>query len=432
MSDKINFLKRIFGKLNKDQIINIIETKNPEWTTSKKKSKLKREELETDFMALSSYLIEEELEAFQEVALTKRTMGYPVYTYRIGESQSYLDNVVKETNNYTFLNSNQITVENIEVNENIYRFKMQIKQHNETRMQEILNPDNLIARYPVEIILNKKNNILSMIAGTDNVRDIAEKFIKQVIKWDLVNLEISEDFTQSYEIGSTHFKTALIIDFVYNRLKKLNINAKFKELKFLTGRESARSKGIRNVTINGNDILSSQLACEYVTVGSAVVSFKLDLIYQSRSFSAAFYFKGDNSNQLKFVLVDLPENIQEGIMSLMQNEYITMCDSGISDMDETKTRLSTIKDKYLAPDKYVFGSIQKVIIENNSLLLEILDNTKNEEIREIIAKTAYNNRVLLDNVGYDEEEDNLRNISVQLEIDFDNLEDIEDDVKVSI
>lgn len=84
-----------------------------------------------------------------------------------------------------------------------------------------------------------------------------------------------------------------------------------------------------------------------------------------------------------------------------------------------------IKEKYLAPDKFVFESIQNVILENNELLLEILNNTENEESRELIGKTAYNNRILLDNTGYSEEDNNLKLISEQLELDFDNFEEIE-------
>jgi hypothetical protein len=424
--NKEGFLRRILPKLNKEQTARMIKEKKPGWTPSKKIKNLKREDLETEFVSLATILNDDELEEFLEVALTKRTMGYPAYTFKITQKTVLDSNPVEEKSNYTFLNSNQVTINAIEDDANTCTFKMMIKEHSETRMQEVLNSDSLLSRHPVDIMIDKNQEVLTMIVGKDSIQEVAKRFIQQVIKWPIVTFDISEDFTQSYEIGTTHYRTALIIDFVYNRLKKLGYKANFKEIKFLTGSESARSSGIRNVTINGNDILSSQLACEYVTVGSAVISFKLDLIYQSRKFSAAFYFKGDNYTQLKIVLLDVPDDQQSQIMNKMQDEYIDMCNNGISDMEETKNRLAIIKKKYLAPDKFVFESIQNVILTNNELLSDILKNTDNEESRELIGKTAYNNRILLDNTGYSEEDSNLKTIFEQLELDFDSFEELEE------
>lgn len=413
-----SFLRRIFPKLGKEVVASILTEKSVGWVPQRAISKMKREDLLDDFLELSHVLDEDELEEFLELALTTRTIGYPAYTFKINDMSIVEENPVTELNNYTFLSSNQISINSIEDTAEKCNFKMQVKEHSEARMQDVLNSESLTARHPVEITVDKREGKLTMIVGKHSIEEMSKRFIQQVIKWPISGYNITEDFSQSYEIGTTNYKTALIIDFVYNRLKRLGYNAKFKEIKFLTRGESSRSKGIRNVTINGNDILSSQLACEYVTVGSAIISFKLDLIYADQKFSASFFLKGDDHSQLKIVLVDISESHQKSIMNTMQQEYIDMSTNGISDMGETKNRLEVIREKYLAPDKFVFESIQNVLQENNAFLLSILTRTEDEEIRELIGHTAYNNRILLDNTGFSEEDADLTEIAEQLSLDF--------------
>ncbi|RKD24550.1 hypothetical protein BEP19_09220 [Ammoniphilus oxalaticus] len=426
MTSKIrSFLNRIAPKLNKEELARIISEKKMGWKPSKRIDYLKREELVDDFLTLSTIIDEDELEEFLELALTKRTIGYPAYTFRLTSIRSLRENQIEEKHNYTFLNSNQITISSIQNNKDSCSFKMFIKEHNVARMQDILNSDSLQARHSIEILVDKKQEILTMIVGKDTTQETAKRFLQQVLRWPISTFDITENYAQSYEVGKTHFRTALIIDFVYNRLKRIGYTANFKEIKFLTGSESSRSTGIRNVTLNGNDILSSQLACEYVTVGSAVLSFKLDIIYNDIKFASSFYFKGDNYSQLKIVLIDVPEEYQRTFMYTMQNEYIDMCKSGISNVQETITRLNIIKGKYLAPDKFVFESIQNVIHENNQYLLEILAKASDEGIRELVGKTAYNNKILLDNTGFGDEDVSLKKLSEQLELVFDTLGELE-------
>ena len=77
---------------------------------------------------------------------------------------------------------------------------------------------------------------------------------------------------QVARIGSVSYKTAVLLDLVHNRLTEKGINSTFKEMKIFTGGGSRRD-GEKEVAIGGRALLSSQLACEYVTLGSHIIYF---------------------------------------------------------------------------------------------------------------------------------------------------------------
>ena len=76
--------------------------------------------------------------------------------------------------------------------------------------------------------------------------------------------------------------------------------SRFKEIKFNT-KQKHTTDGIRNITINGRNLLSSQLACQYITLGSDILSFKVDMTYNDVDFTTLFSLKGKERRYIKLL-----------------------------------------------------------------------------------------------------------------------------------
>jgi len=425
---KQEILRRVFNRLNKETVVEVIQRVNPSWSPSKKQRRVKKELL-NDFLTLADIINDEDIEDFVEMAVMTKQIGLPAYTYKVNDLNFLEDHPIQNIKDYILLEKFSITVEEHSDLERSLNMVLRIKEYNERwRHGGVLDRNSLTAVYKINVELDKNKNKVTFNAGNDQINEVTKKFVTQALNWPIISYRILEKTNQSYQIGNASFKTAILLDFINNRLNPNGIDAKFKEIKFNTRGKLHNNEGIRNVTINGNDILSSQLACEYITLGSGIVSFKLSMTYEEQSFSAIFSLKGKDSDIMKIVIVDLDgQDIKEEIMDIIQEHYIEMCIEGIRDMDSTKRILETIYDKYSKGDKFVFQVIQDSVLKVNRCLLESIEKTGIEDdFYDLMNDIVHNNKIILDAAGYSGINEDLDKIMNTLESDFTDLD--EDDV----
>ncbi len=426
--DKTGFLNRVFKKIPKNGVIELIPTYITDWTPSKKQKRIKKE-LYDDFMKLENHIGVEHIEEILEFAIMSRTIGYPAYTYKldvskIGEIDLSKESVFNNTQSILFKEVYQISIENPVNEDESFNFTLRIKEYNSLKIYDSFDSTSLNGIYKVDIKLDRKSNKLTICAGNENINEVCKEFVKEHIKWPIETYLLEENINQAYQIGNTDFKTAAVLDFVHNRLKVEGFESTFKEIKFFTEPgQSSRSEGIKNITINGDNILSSQLACEYITVGSAIISFKLDIQREDFVFSAIFSLKGKENKQMKIVLIDTDEE-SEDIMNYMQAQYIEMCKDGLKNLDETLKTLATIREKFNEGDKYVFHSVKNSVLKTSDILLNVLKEYDcDDELVANIYDLAYNNEVLLDSIGYNEGREKLEEIYEIIGYDEEDFED---------
>ncbi len=139
--------------------------------------------------------------------------------------------------------------------------------------------------------------------------------------------------------------------------------SRFKEIKFNTKNKKHTTDGIRNITINGRNLLSSQLACEYITLGSDILSFKVDMTYNDVDFTTLFSLKGKEEDILKIVVIDSDDDIfKQQVIDIIQSEYIELCGAGLKNVQETSNLLKQIYEKFINGDRLV-----NEVIQNSSL-----------------------------------------------------------------
>ncbi|WP_158211755.1 hypothetical protein [Alkalihalobacterium alkalinitrilicum] len=430
---KQELLKRVFDKLNKNNVIDVIKAVNPMWVHDKKKQKRKKD-LFDDFLALSPLIRDEEIEEFVEMAVMTKNIGLPAFTYKVNKLDGIEDHI--EEREYVFLGSYIIKIEEVNSENNILKLNLRVKSYNEKwRTAGLLDMNSLTSVHNINLELDKVKQVATIFAGNDLIHQVVKDFCTVELKWPLVGYRIIEKTNQSFQVGSISFKTAVLLDFINNRLAPEGFISKFKEIKFNTTGKLQNSEGIRNVTINGNDILSSQLACEYITRGTSVISFKLNMIYSDREFSAIFSLKDKQYDLMKIVIVDVEDQtFKENVMRLIQDNYIEMCSDGIKDMKSTNALLDTIKTKFAQGDKFVNNVIETGILNVNKNLASLLEEAESEhDYFELVNQIVYNNKIILDAVGYSGIDENLEKIKEFLESDLSELdEENEDDQVVSV
>ena len=201
--------------------------------------------------------------------------------------------------------------------------------------------------------------VATIFTGNHYVQEVISEFLSFVLNWPIQNYRIREVPNQMNNIGNASFKTAALLDLISNRLKNKGFFSRIKEIKFNTKNKRHTNEGIRNITINGRNLLSSHLACEYITLGSDIISFKVDMTYNEEDFSTLFFLKGNDYDILKIVIAGQEDGVfKQEVIDIIQEEYIDMCNNGIHDIAETKKLLESIYDKFIHGDKFVNEVIQ--------------------------------------------------------------------------
>lgn len=315
------------------------------------------------------------------MAVMKKTIGLSAYTHRVSNHDFLEGKTIDQINteyaldNYVYQNIYTITANVVNINVNELVLNVRIKEYSEVWKTGIRNIEGLTSVYNQKVELKRGSGVVTIYSGNHEVRDVIKSLLETRFHWPLQPYAIKEITAQKNQIGSVSFKTAVILDFILNRLKEQHsISSGFKEIKFSLG---TGSDGIKNVTINGRDILTTPLACEYISLGHDIESFKVSMALNGVDFQGIFYLKGVNKDKLKIVIVDVDdETFKANVMSIIQNEYICLCNVGIFNLVATIQLLESIKIKFVHKDTLV-----KDAIESNTLnLLEIFIGLMNEKL----------------------------------------------------
>ncbi|MGZ4160475.1 MAG: hypothetical protein ACXVNF_06735, partial [Neobacillus sp.] len=293
------------------------------------------------------------------------------------------------------------------------KLSFRVKEYTTAWKTGVKNVESLSAVYSAKVNLNKKTHVLSIFTGNNEIHDVIVNYLSLEAKWPIEPFKMRK-FPNQISNENASYKTILMLDFVYNRLVLQGIKANFREIKFSTGSNQRKKEGIKDVTINGQNLLSSQLACEYITLGSDIVYFKLDMEYKSEAFTTIFYLFDYNYDKMKIVVVDNESVIfKNDVMKLIQTEYIAMCDNGLVDEKNTKRNLHNIYEKYSNKDVLLNKSIATNVFEaisSMSNMLELLDDG-NEIVQNSLRKFAQSNRAILDSIAYDGSSEKLDEIN---------------------
>lgn len=409
----IGVLERVFNKINKENVIEMISQKKAGWIPDKKNPK--KADLKADFLSLVEFINPDEIEDFIEMAVMSKTIGLPAYTYRVRSLDFLTDSKggnisLEDISNYPFQDKYLVSVEEIGDTEAELNLTIRLKEYAEVWRSGVRNTDTLSAVYKIDVVLDKRRRVVTIFTGNHYVQEVISAFLAFVLQWPIQNYKLREIPNQVYQIGNASFKTALLLDLISNRLQNKGIISKFKEIKFNTKNKRHTNEGIRNITINGRNLLSSQLACEYITLGSDIISFKIDMTYADMDFSTLFFLKGSQFDILKIVVAGQESNtFKQEVLDIIQEQYIDMCNNGMINIEETRKLLNQIYDKFIDGDKLLNEVIQVstlTLIESLTKNLDKLD-LENENIIEMIECFYRENKLILDTVGYDGENVNL-------------------------
>ena len=211
--------------------------------------------------------------------------------------------------------------------------------------------------------------------------------------------------------------------------------SRFKEIKFNT-KQKHTTDGIRNITINGRNLLSSQLACQYITLGSDILSFKVDMTYNDVDFTTLFSLKGKEEDILKIVVIDSDDDIfKQQVIDIIQSEYIELCSTGLKNVQETSDLLKQIYEKFIHGDKLI-----NEVIQNSSLKIikSIAGNLEkwdldDENNLEMLYSFYEENKIILDSVGYDDSNEDILKIKKYIGYDEEEKEqELSEDEEVVI
>ncbi|MGX5553059.1 hypothetical protein [Bacillus cereus] len=428
-----NILDEVFRKMNKENVMETLREKLGNWNPVKKNPK--KAELKEDFMGLARLIKPDEIEDFIEMAVMARTIGLPAYTYRV-TNLNFLNSTEDETRlrlediEDRPFQENLITIEGIEENETELKLTMRMKEYAGYWRLGVRNTDTLSAVYKIEVLLDKENLVATIFTGNHHVQEVVKNFLSSVLKWPIQSYKIREIFNQVNEIGSASYKTAILLDFIFSRLEEKGINSRYKEMKFNTKNTSHTNQGIRNITINGSNLLSSQLACEYITMGSDILSFKVDMTYNEIDFSALFFLKGSDFDILKIVVTGQDDvAFKQDVITIIQEEYIQMCNYGISNIENTKELLQQIYRKFINGDKLVNQAIQNSSLKIIDIVVKNLRkfDLQDEELHEMLSFIYKENKIILDSAGYAQINEGLNQIKQYIELDEEEIESYDED-----
>ncbi|GEC93576.1 hypothetical protein C7J99_21480 [Brevibacillus brevis] len=414
MVNKEGVLLRVLNRLKIEQAMEVIQEKFPGWTPEKKPKK--KADIQEKFLALAEVIREDEIEDFVQMAVMKKNVGLPAYTYKVLNTdfldgltsqeieQNYFKSDFRFNGIYTFSTEAEYTTGKLEL-------KVRLKEFDSSWRTGANDVNSLSAVYLSNVTLDIQQKVLTINSGNHQVQEEIVFFLKSVFKWPLQTYRVREITNQIYPLGSVSYKTAVLLDLIHHRLMQKGINSTFKEIKFDIG--SKRKDGIRDVAIGGRALLSSQLACEYITMGSNIVYFKVEMQLDGYNFSTKVYLKGQDTDILKIVIVDTDnEAIKRKAMKIIQNEYIDMCATGISNMQETTKLLESIKDRFVNKDQLITRAIKDSALKSIEVIASVLYqlDDQDERVVEALSEFIDSNRTILDSVGYDDPDANLDKI----------------------
>ncbi|MEW5553194.1 hypothetical protein ABGT22_25390 [Peribacillus frigoritolerans] len=348
--NKSTVLARAFNKLSKNELIEFMKDKKVGWVLDKKKKR--KMDLKNEFLNLESVLTYEEIVELAEMTVMRKTKGLPAYTYKLrnlGKIDGMELKEIKEKykRNFPLDNIYEINIIDVISNGDILEFLIKVKEFDAQWKNNIRDLGTLTAVYLNKVSINKTTSMISIEVGADNIAEVIVMFFSSRLGIGMEPYTIGTFNATTSERDSATEKTMLIFDFIYNRLPSRGISSNFNDMRFYIS-NTANSDGVSGVTIHGDDIITSDLACKYITLGNDIISFKATSVYDGEKVNINFNLKGKNHDKLKVVIMDnKSESFKLKVMEKIQLEYVLMCTHGIMDIGKTRTRLDPIYEKFV-------------------------------------------------------------------------------------
>ncbi|OAH59394.1 hypothetical protein AWH48_14735 [Domibacillus aminovorans] len=343
-------LEKAFHRFNKNQVIEYITGKKVGWVLDKKKKN--KEDLKNDFLQLEGSLSKQDIKDLAEMNVMKKKRGLSAYTYKFKHLGKLKDKTVEELQKEFIksfpLNSvYEIVLAGINIEGENIIVSLKVKEYGNYWKSGVQDLGSLTAFYDNKVIIEKNTKKVSIEAGDDNLEDVIADFLDKRLGLPLSPYTMGI-FNASYSNNdSATQKTMLIFDFIYNRLPARGISSSFNKVNFKI-KSNHQNGGVQGVSVHGDNIINSDEACKYITLGNDIVSFKTTSIYNGSKVNIEFSLKGKDFDRLKIVITDnKSEQIKQEVMEHIQEEYILMCTHGIKEIEKTRTKLEPIIQAFI-------------------------------------------------------------------------------------
>ncbi|MFJ8066099.1 hypothetical protein ACIQYS_15845 [Psychrobacillus sp. NPDC096426] len=342
-------IERAFDKSTTKQVIAYLKSKKPGWVRDKKKQKNKTD-LKVDFLSLSQILNEKDINDLVVMSVMKKNRGLPAYTYKTSNLGKLKDKSLQEmkdvfVKSYSQGGGYEVVLNDIEYSDEKYNLYTHVKEYETSWKTGVQDVGSISAVYNCKIIIDVKESVVSIEVGDDHIEGIIVKFLGSRLGLPIVPYTIT--VFNAVHSDSASEKTMLIFDYIYNRLPLKGISSSFNDVKFAIN-STTQTGGVKGVTIHGNDIISSDEACKYITLANDIISFKTTSLYKGSKVTVQFTLKGKQFDKLKITVMDnMSETLKQEIMGNLQTEYILMCKQGIKDMAKTRLILQPIYESFI-------------------------------------------------------------------------------------
>ncbi|WP_079914128.1 hypothetical protein [Paenibacillus sp. 32352] len=398
--NKRGVFDKLFNRITKEDSIEYITKYSP---TNEDLREKKKKELRQIFIDLAEIIPDDNFESFVELAVTKKMIGLPAYTYKLSNMDYFNKKTIEQLDggfrkqDHPMSNAYTISVNPYVPSLQLIELSFQIKEYSEHWRTGEQNIESITGVYYSNVTLDLVNNIITIHTGNDAIHETIVNFLGLVYGLPIVPYTLKRITTTWDANENASFKTALLLDFINNRLKSREISSNYKEIKF-----KVSSSDIKDVTINGKNILTSYLACEYITLGKDIDQFKVSMTFDDKNFTVSFMLKGRDLDILKIVILDTNDDIfKQDVMKLIQSEYIKMCSDGIANETEIKNLLQTIYKKFAQKDSQYTDTIEETTIKNLLIFSKILDRLNKDQVTiELVNDFLVNNKAALDSTGY--------------------------------
>lgn len=395
-------LEKLYSRLNTEDVLELIKKYSPTWDAGKK---IRKKDLLQEFLQLEEIIKPEEIKDLVEMAVMKKMIGLPAYTHKLDNIDFLSGKDLKslseeyEKKDHPYTGRTTFTVKIIKFDSNIFSLKIRIKEYASSWKTGSKDLESLTAIDTANVVINQTTKVLSIQAGSDAIYDLVSGYLKYVCRWPLTIYRISKSNGLSHSENAS-YKTTVLLDLVYNRLKERGIDSKFEEIKFKVGSDK---DDVKDVTMNGNQLLTSYLACEYITLGKDIIQFKVKASYEGASFTALFSLKGKDLDYLKIVIMETTnEQLKIKVMDTIQEEYIKMCDQGVSELSKIKKLLNSIYERFAKKEQVYTDVIENSVImgiESVAKLLNKLDK-EDTDVIEALQNIISANETILHSTGY--------------------------------
>ncbi|MBC2100104.1 hypothetical protein HCJ70_13720 [Listeria booriae] len=344
-------------------------------------------------------LVHFEDERLVELIVERNQQGFPLYSYHINSIDFFECDRVGEglllegIENERCSPCHQISIEDYTNNDDLLSFVAKIKEYTTEYSYGINARGSLENVYYIPVELKKNDSIVSIHSGNSDIEKILSAYLKNNCLWDIDEFSLPNTINGQENQFDVSFKTALILDYIYNRLPEIGMLTDFSTLRF-----NVDDTNIKKIMLNGSGLFASPTACEYVTLGKEISRFDIAASYRNEPFDVRFSLTGDGFRSLKITITSKEGNleIKKEALFQLQNVYIELCLNGVSLIEATRNIITRIKETYLNGEKQMYSKEVVDIIGNNIRMMEQIIPRLNQDEYEFLASIFENEAQIIE------------------------------------